>query len=124
MTSVKIITDSSCDLPQTIVDDLDIGIVPLKIRFGSEEFVDRFELSTDSFWERCKISKELPSTAAPSPGAFEEMYRQAANDGRSGVVTVVLSGSLSATIEAAEAAARAVADLIDVTVIDLSLIHI
>ena len=118
MTSVKIITDSSCDLPQNIIDDLGIGIVPLKIRFGSEEFVDRFELSTDSFWERCKISKELPSTAAPSPGAFEEMYRQAANDGRSGVVTVVLSGSLSATIEAAEAAARAVADLIDVTVID------
>ena len=70
MTSVKIITDSSCDLPQNIVDDLDIGIVPLKIRFGSEEFVDRFELSTDSFWERCKVSQELPSTAAPSPGAF------------------------------------------------------
>ena len=52
MTSVKIVTDSSCDLPDSLINELNIAIVPLKIRFGDSEFVDRVELSTDQFWEK------------------------------------------------------------------------
>lgn len=118
MTSVHVVTDSSCDLPQDVVDELDITIVPLSIRFGEDEFIDRVELSTNEFWAKCAASDELPETAAPSPGAFEQAYREAAAAGASGVVTVVLSGDLSATIEAARSGARAVEDLIPVEVID------
>lgn len=50
--SIRVVTDSSCDLPQGLVDALRIEIVPLTIRFGSEEFVDRDELSTEEFWRR------------------------------------------------------------------------
>ena len=63
------------------VSRLGIEIVPLSIRFGDDEFVDREELSTDEFWARCKASPTLPSTAAPSPGRFEQAYRRLAEDG-------------------------------------------
>ena len=118
MTSIHVVTDSSCDLPDDVVNELGITIVPLSIRFGDEEFVDREELSTEEFWTKCQASETLPETAAPSPGAFEAAYRSAADNGASGVVAILLSGDLSATIEAARAGARAVEDVIPVSVID------
>ena len=80
--SIRVVTDSSCDLPQPLVDALGIEIVPLTIRFGDEEFVDREELSTDEFWHRLEHSKLLPETAAPSAGAFESEVPGAARPGR------------------------------------------
>ncbi|MFL3020085.1 MAG: DegV family protein [Acidimicrobiales bacterium] len=118
MTSVHIVTDSSCDLPDNLITEMNIKIVPLKIRFGDTEFVDRVELTTDQFWEKCQASDELPSTAAPSPGAFVEEFQNAANEGATGVVAIILSGELSATIEAAQQAAQLVKDEIEVRVID------
>jgi DegV family protein with EDD domain len=118
MTSVHIVTDSSCDLPDDLIAEMNIKIVPLKIRFGDTEFVDRVELTTDQFWEKCQISDELPSTAAPSPGAFVEEFKNAAREGAAGVVAIILSGELSATIEAAQQAAQLVQDEIEVRVID------
>ncbi|HEV2761024.1 MAG TPA: DegV family protein [Acidimicrobiales bacterium] len=116
--TVKIVTDSSCDLPDALVSELGIDVVPLTIRFGAEELVDRRDLSPSEFWARCATSAELPSTAAPAPGAFEEVFRAAAAAGAEGVVCVVLSSKLSATGESAQAAARAVADVVPVTVVD------
>ncbi|HWI04900.1 MAG TPA: DegV family protein [Acidimicrobiales bacterium] len=116
--TVKIVTDSSCDLPDGLVTELGIDVVPLKIRFGTEELVDRVDLSPSEFWARCSTSPELPSTAAPAPGAFEEVFRKAAGAGAEGVVCVNLSSKLSATGESAQAAARAVADVVPVTVVD------
>ena len=102
---VHIITDSSCDLSDDDTADLGISVVPLEIRFGMQSFTDRVELSTADFWKRCRTSDELPSTAAPSPGAFAEAYQRAADAGASEVVVITLSGDLSATIEAAQQAA-------------------
>ena len=118
MTSVHIVTDSSCDLPDKLITEMNIKIVPLKIRFGDTEFVDRLELTTDQFWEKCQASDELPSTAAPSPGAFVEEFQNAASEGATGVVAILLSGELSATIEAAQQAAQLVKEEIEVRVID------
>lgn len=118
MTSVHIVTDSSCDLPDDLIAEMNIKIVPLKIRFGDTEFVDRVELTTDQFWEKCQASDELPSTAAPAPGAFVEEFQRAAHEGATGVVAIIISGELSATIEAAQQAAELVKDEIEVRVID------
>jgi len=116
--TVKIVTDSSCDLPEGLVSELGIDVVPLTIRFGDEELVDRRDLTPAEFWARCATSAALPSTAAPAPGAFEEVFRAAAAAGAEGVVCVVLSSKLSATGESAQAGARAVADVVPVTVVD------
>ena len=116
--TVKIVTDSSCDLPDGLVSELGIEVVPLTIRFGAEELVDRRDLTPAEFWARCATSAQLPSTAAPAPGAFEEVFRAAAAAGAEGVMCVVLSSKLSATGEAAQAGARAVADGVPVKVVD------
>ncbi len=102
---VHIITDSSCDLSEEVATGLGITVVPLEIRFGMQSFTDREELSTADFWKRCRASDELPSTAAPSPGAFAQAYQRAADAGAAEVVVITLSGDLSATIEAAQQAA-------------------
>jgi DegV family protein with EDD domain len=120
--TVHVVTDSSCDLPPDIADDLGISIVPLTIRFGDEEFVDREELSTAEFWTRCVNSDTLPETAAPAPGQFEQTYRTAAANGATSVIVISLSSALSATMQSAQLAARAVTDDdsidLDVRVID------
>jgi len=116
--SVRIVTDSACDLPQSIADELGIEIVPLTIRIDGHEYVDRADLSTAEFWAKCATSSTLPETAAPSPGQFEATYRKLAAEGATSVVAINLSAGLSATMQSAELAARAVNGEVQVTVID------
>lgn len=116
--TIRIVTDSACDLPDDLVGRHQISIVPLTIRFGDQEFVDRFELSAAEFWARCAATPALPETAAPAPGQFEDVYRRLADEGADGVVVVSLSGGVSATYQSAELAARDVADTIPVRTVD------
>lgn len=116
--SIRIVTDSACDLPPSTCTENKIDVVPLSIRFGDTEYTDRRDLTPTEFWAKVKESKVLPETAAPSPGAFEECFRNAASQGATGVVCVSLSSGLSATYQAAQLAADAVKDTIDVRVID------
>jgi DegV family protein with EDD domain len=116
--TVKVVTDSACDLPQDVVDELGITIVPLTVRFGSQEYVDRQDLTTAEFWEKCDRSPTLPETAAPAPGAFESAYRDAAAAGHDGVVVVTISGGVSATLQSAQVAADSVAGLVPVRIVD------
>ncbi|MGZ8762648.1 MAG: DegV family protein [Acidimicrobiia bacterium] len=115
---VRVVTDSSCDLPDELVDQLGIEIVPLTIRFGSEELVDRKELSATEFWRRLESSPTLPETAAPSAGAFEAAFRGIVAEGADGIVCINLSSKLSATMQSAQVAAKSLADTCPVVVID------
>ncbi len=116
--TVRIVTDSSCDIPQELADELGIEIVPLSIRFGDEEFVDRVELSTEDFWTKVAQSPLLPETAAPSAGAFEERFRALAADGADGIVCICLTSRLSATMQAALLGAKALEGVCEIRVID------
>ena len=104
--AVRIVTDSACDLPEPVCEELGIEVVPLTIRFGEREFVDRKELSTEAFWRELESSPVLPETAAPSVGAFEETFRRLSDDGADGIVCINLSGRLSATMQSAQVAAK------------------
>ena len=81
MARIRVVTDSACDLSADLAASKDVTVVPLSIRFGSEEFVDGSTLSTAEFWARCKASSVLPETSAPSPGAFQEAFLAAADNG-------------------------------------------
>ena len=118
MAGVRIVTDSSCDLDPADCERLGIEVVPLSIRFGDDEYEDRSELSAEGFYEMMAERDELPETAAPSPGRFEAAFRHQAGAGADAVVCINLSSDLSATMAAAENAARAVADDLPVHVID------
>jgi len=115
---VRVVTDSACDLPDELVAELGIEVVPLSIRFGQDEFVDRQELGTDEFWRRLGESSVLPETSAPSAGAFEKVFRALVDDGATGVVCINLSSKLSATMQAAQVAAKAVGDACPIEVVD------
>lgn len=115
---VRVVTDSACDLPQELIDAHAIEVVPLTIRFGDTEYVDREELSTEGFWQRLQSSDVLPETAAPSAGAFESRFRGLIERGATGIVCINLSSRLSATMQAAQVAAAAVGGDCPVQVID------
>lgn len=115
---IRVVTDSASDLPAAAATELDIAVVPLTIRFGTEELVDRQDLTPTEFWQRCARSPVLPETAAPSPGAFQAAFERAADEGAQGVVCVTLSSELSATYQAACAGAEAVGGRIPVQVVD------
>lgn len=103
---IKVITDSACDLPEDVARKLDIEIVPLTIRFGDEEYVDRVDLTPVAFWDKCRESKTLPETAAPSPGSFQKAYETALAEGYTGAIVLTLSSLLSATYQSATLAAE------------------
>ncbi|HEX3982037.1 MAG TPA: DegV family protein [Acidimicrobiales bacterium] len=118
MARIRVVTDSACDLSAELAAARDITVVPLSIRFGSEEFVDGSTLSTDEFWSRCAASPVLPETSAPSPGAFQGAFDAAADAGYDGVLCVTLSSEVSATYQSAVTAAKVVAERIQVATVD------
>jgi fatty acid kinase fatty acid binding subunit len=115
---VRIVTDSAADLPTDEAARLAVEVVPLSIRFGSEEFTDGVDLSVTEFYKKLATSETLPETSAPAPGAFEAAFRRQADAGADAVVCINLSEGLSATIQSARNAAKAVAGHLDVHVID------
>jgi len=118
MPGIRVVTDSACDLTEDLAAANGITVVPLTIRFGDEELLDRRDLSPAEFWRRCQSSPSLPETAAPSPGAFAEAFTAAADDGADGVLCLTLSSGVSATYQSALAGAAGVDGRIGVTVVD------
>ncbi len=100
--SVKIIIDSTTDLPAGIQDK--VSIVPLTIRFGQEEFIDGVTITSQKFYEMLVESDDLPTTSQPTPFAFSEAFREAVADG-SQVVAITVSEKLSGTYQSASIAA-------------------
>jgi DegV family protein with EDD domain len=115
---VRIVTDSSSDLDTGAAEKLGVEVVPLSIRFGSEEYTDRVDLSVEEFYAKMAASAALPETAAPSPGAFEMAFRKQAEAGADAVVCIMISSGLSATMQAAENGAKAIAGELPVRVLD------
>jgi DegV family protein with EDD domain len=115
---VRIVTDSACDLPEPICTELGIEVVPLTIRFGDREFVDRKELSVEAFWRELEASSTLPETSAPSVGAFEETFRRLSDGGADAIVCINLSARLSATMQSAQVAAKSVDGTTPIEIID------
>ena len=118
MPGVFVVTDSSCDLEQYEIDPFNIEIVPLTIRFGNEEFTDRQDLSVEDFYQRMANAEDLPQTACPSPGAFEEAFRKASDAGAEAVVCLSISSDLSTTLQSARTAAAAFEGRLLVHVVD------
>lgn len=116
--TIRIVTDSASDISLEEAEDLGIEIVPLSVRFGEAEYTDLVDLSVSDFYQKMAESDLLPSTAAPSPGAFEAAFKRCAEAGADGVICINLSLALSATGQAAQLAADALADTLPVKCID------
>jgi DegV family protein with EDD domain len=102
---VAVVTDSSADLPDTVLDRHRIALVPLQVMFGDETFRDRVELRPEEFYRRLRIAKELPTTSQPTPGDFVRVFRDVLQEADE-IVAVLLSAGLSGTYQSAQAAVR------------------
>ncbi len=118
MAKIAIITDSSCDLPDDLLTELDIHVVPLKIRIDGNEFIDKVDLSTKEFWSKSRLSNSLPETAAPSPGDFLQVFQQCASNGYEAILCLTISSELSATYQSAMTASKDSGLTIPIEVID------
>ena len=116
--TIHIVTDSASDISLEEAKELGIEIVPLSVRFGEAEYTDLIDLSVSDFYQKMSESDLLPSTAAPSPGAFEAAFKRCIEAGAEGVICINLSLALSATGQAAQLAADALVDTITVKCID------
>ncbi len=115
---IRIVTDSSCDLPPDVVAAGRISVVPLTIRFADEEFVDGVDISVEQFWERMSHTEALPETATPTVGRFHEAYRGLVSEGADGIVVICISEKMSGTARAARLAAEHVTAGVPIRVID------
>jgi DegV family protein with EDD domain len=113
--TVRIVTDSSCDLPASVITHYGIGVVPLYINVGSQSYLDGIDLTRDEFYKKLPTFSEQPTTAVPSLHKFREMYDALADAGA--VISIHISSSLSAVVNMAEVAARETTS-VPVTVFD------
>jgi DegV family protein with EDD domain len=98
--AVKIVTDSTSDLTPEIAKELDITVVPLYIHFGDEIYRSGLELSSNDFFDRLVKSKNLPTTSAPSPGDFLQVYDKLSRE-TDEILAITISSGVSATYYAA-----------------------
>lgn len=115
--SIRIVTDSTCDLPEEIIAEYGITVVPLYINFGSDGYLDGVEITRQAFYERLIDCDPLPTTATPGVDTFRSVYDQLAEQGATQVLSIHISISLSATVDVARTAARETST-VPVTVFD------
>ena len=127
--AVRILTDSTCDIPLEQAKALGITIVPLIVFFGDEAFLDGIELDNTSFYSKLQTSKVSPRTSQPPPAAFEEAYKRLINEGVDGILSVHVSSKLSGTYQSACSGWEALPDemkkipieLVDSSIVSLGL---
>ena len=104
--TIKIVTDSTCDLPQAVIDELGIAVVPLYLNFGDKGYLDGVEMSRQEFYERLPKSNPLPTTATPGPEAFRVAYERLAGEGATEILSIHIAIALSSTVDVARSAAH------------------
>jgi DegV family protein with EDD domain len=104
--SVRIVTDSTCDLPAETIAQYGICVVPLYINVGQQGFLDGIDMTRAEFYEKLPAFPVHPTTAVPSPQKFRAMYDAFADEGATDVLSIHISESLSATVNVARVAAK------------------
>ncbi|HJX69507.1 MAG TPA: DegV family protein [Dehalococcoidia bacterium] len=98
--AIRIVTDSTADLPKQLVEELGITVVPVYLRFGEEVYLDRVDISEDEFYRRLEKTTVHPSTVQPGPQDFLEVYRKLSPKA-DGIVSIHVSAKLSGTCNSA-----------------------
>ncbi|MGL5099419.1 MAG: DegV family protein, partial [Fusobacteriaceae bacterium] len=102
---IAILTDSTSDLTPELIGDLDISIIPLKIKLEGEEYYrDGVDITKEEFWAKLTMGDVIPKTSQPSPAEFREMYENLFNKGYKKIITILISSKMSGTQQAAKVA--------------------
>jgi len=101
---IAIVTDSAADMPAEEVERLGIHVVPVRLNFGDEEFLDKLTITPGDFYRRLRDSEIPPQTSQPPPGDFRRQFELLTSHGLD-VLALQISSSVSGTLQAAETAA-------------------
>ncbi len=112
---IRIVTDSACDLPQALVEQYGIAVVPLFINFPDRGYLDGVEMTREEFYERLPISNPSPTTATPNPEMFCQTFQRLMDESATEILSIHMSISLTATADTARLCAK---DFPQVTVLD------
>lgn len=118
MSKIKIVTDSTCDLPADYFRRYDLGVVPINIQFGTETFEEGISIDQTTFYKKVDELGIIPQTSQPSPAQFINAYRAIAQQGYDTIISMHITGKLSGTMNSAILAAREVADEVRVIPFD------
>ncbi len=100
MPRIAVVTDSSAYLPETMVSEYGIHVIPLKVQFNGTTYRDLVDISVDEFYKKLAAAAELPSTSQPSAGEFVELFKALAKD-HDAIIAVLISSKLSGTYSSA-----------------------
>ncbi len=115
--AVRIVTDSTCDLPAEFIARYGISVVPLYINVGDQGFLDGIDMKRDEFYTRLPSFSTHPTTAVPSPQKFYAIYQALADEGASEILSIHISAALSGVVDVARSAAQETTAVL-VTVLD------
>lgn len=114
---IRLVTDSTCDLPAEWRSHLDVTVVPINIQFGTETYLEGVTIDESTFYRRVNELGMIPKTSQPAPGMLADVYRQLGQSGDD-VLSLHVTGKLSGTVNSAEQARKMVADAVRVEVFD------
>jgi DegV family protein with EDD domain len=115
---IRIVTDSTADIPAELREALGIKMVPLKVHFGMDTYRDQIDMTPEVFFEKLKSAPVLPTTSQPSPVEFLEVYKQLTEESDAPVISIHLSSGLSGTYQSAVLAKSMLEESSDLTIID------
>lgn len=98
--TIKIVTDSTADLPPQLADELGITVVPIYVRFGNDVYRDRVDISEDEFYQRLAHDPTHPNTTQPTPQDFVDVYQKLSQEA-DGIISIHLTSKLSGTYNSA-----------------------
>lgn len=122
MKKIAIVTDNTADIPKKLYEKYKITIVPLTVIFGDESYkADGVDLSIKDFYEKLKVSKQLPKTVQPSPGDFIIIYKELLKN-YDAIISIHISKKMSGTVDSALIAKKEFQDK-KIEVVDSGLVH-
>ena len=104
--TIRVVTDSTCDLPASTIEKYNIKVVPLYINVGEEEYLDGIDITREEFYTKLPDFSTHPTTAVPSPMKFKAIYDALAEEGATEIISIHISEALSAMVNVARAAAQ------------------
>ncbi len=114
MSKIRIVTDSTADLNQELVEQYGIKVVPLEVLVEGTAYKDKVDITNEEFYKILRAVKELPTTSQPSPAVFADAYRELAAEGAEHIISIHISSELSGTYQSSVLASGMVADTVTV----------
>ncbi len=110
--TIKIVTDSTCDLPKEVIEKYDITVIPAYINFTDGSFLDGVEISRKEFYEKLPRYDTPPTTSAPAIGTFARAYKKLMDEGATNIISIHISSTLSGIYNVAVLAAEAMEKMV------------